>query len=684
LDATAVAKLVGVHAGDAVSPELRQLVYEATEGNPFFVVEVLRDLAESGAITTADREPELGNAAGRLTVPDSVKDLIRHRVARLGHETNRVLGTASVLGREFELDVLQHLSELDEDGLVDALDAALRARVIEEVGDSAGRHTFSHALIRDTLYGDLTATRRALLHRRAGDALEQRHGREASAYLAQLAHHFAQAGSSGDLDKAIEYGARAGEHAISQLAYEHAVAHFRQSVELIDAADPARLTQRRCDLVIAQGEAERQAGDPAYRQTLLEGARLAQELHDPERLARAALANNRGFYSSGEGIDRDRVSVLHAAIDAYDDTDSPTRAALLALLAVELVMDDDWRRREKVSDDAVAIARRVGDPSTLALVLTQHAMAQWTPQTLPQCRADLREAGELADQLDDPLLAGHAAYLGARAAMEAGDLKDAEPLLARLSAVAEQLGQPIMRWYDIVARTGHCLIVGPPEEAESLAFAALQLGRSAGQADSMLLFLGQLYVARFLQGSLDRPDPYLPDVLATPGASQTTSPEIVPGRSMLRLLAAGTSAVLCEVGRLDDARRYLELLMDSPLEELPHDYTMLAIPALASRACARLGDTHNATRLHAILEPHSQRLVTAGASWFGATSHYLGLLAATLRRADEADARFAAAERTYASLGAKPWLARLRSDWAAGPHQIDVARIEGGRRWSGV
>jgi DNA-binding SARP family transcriptional activator len=661
LDASAVSELVGVHVGDNASPELRQSVYEETEGNAFFVVEVLRHLAESGAIATTGAPAESGIAAGRVSVPEGIKDVIVQRVARLGQETSRALVMASVLGRAFELDVLAHLSELDEDELVDALDSAVRARVIEEVAGAAGHHTFSHALIRNTLYGELTATRRALLHRRAGAALEHARGGEIESYLAQLAHHFAQAGSGGDLDKAIQYGTRAGEHAISQLAYEQAAAHFRQTVKLIDAADRPGLIRQRCDLVIAQGEAERQAGDPAYRQTLLDGARLAQVLHDPDRLARAALANNRGLYSSAEGVDRDRVSVLHAALDAYDSTDSPTRAALFALLALELVMDDDWRRREKLSDDAVAIARRVGDPHTLALVLTQHGVAQWRPKTLPQRQANLREACQLADQLNDPLLAGHAANLAAHAAMEAGDLEEADRQLARLNAAAAQLGQPSMRWYHIMARTKRCLISGPPEEAERLAFAAMKLGRNAGQPDSMLCFLDQLIVARFLHGSLDHADPHLPDL--SQDSSLLMSPDITPGRSLRLLVDAAMSAVLCEVGRLDDARRHFELLMSSDLDELPH--TTLAIPAHASIACARLGDKPSAKRLDAILQPHSHRLVATGTSWFGATNHYLGLLATTLERPDEAHARLAAAEQTYTSLGAKPWLARLHHDWTA-------------------
>jgi DNA-binding SARP family transcriptional activator len=667
LDAAAVSRLVDDHAGDAASPELREMIYERTEGNVFFVLEMLRHLTASGAIgDTAAPQPDV--AAGRRAVPAGVKDIIGQRVARLGSEIKRVLQTASVLGPTFEFNVLQRLSKLGEEELLDGLESAVHARVIEEVAAAAGRYTFSHALIRDSVYDALTATRRALLHRRAGTALAQVHSAQIESHLAELAYHFAQAGSGDDIDKAIEYGTRAGDHAITQLAYEQAAAHFRRTIELVDAVGSKRLSRERCDLVIAQGEAERQAGDPAYRQTLLDGARLAQELHDPERLARAALANSCGVLSSGHDLDRDRVAVLRAALGAYDVADSPTRAALLAVLALELGTDHDWRRRDKLSDNAVAMARRAGDPHTLALVLTQSALTKLRPQTGPELRTNLREAIELSARLKDPLLAGHAAYLGAHAAMQVGELDSADQMLARLTAVAEQLGQPFLRYYDVVAQAKRCTISGPPEEAERLAFAALEIGRSAGVPDRTMTFLAQLFAARFLQGSLDRGDPHLPDFSVAPGWTPPSSPEITPSRSLPLMFDAGASAVLCEVGRLDDARPHFDLLMSNELDELPHNYRALAIPAYATIACVRLDDTHNAKRLYAILEPHRSRLVNTGSTWFGATTHYLALLATTLGRPDEAGAHFTAAERTYTSLDAKPWLARLHHDRNATVH----------------
>jgi hypothetical protein len=666
LDAAAVAELVSIHAGSQSSSELRRVVYEGTEGNAFFVVEMLRHLTESGAIGDG---PRSGATGARPPVPDGVKDVIGKRVRRLGERNDRLLMTASVLGRDFELPVLYRVSDLAENELLDLLDTAVRAHVIDEVAGHAGRYTFSHALVRDTLYGALSATRRALLHRRAGMALEETHGDQLDPYFAELAHHFAQAAATGsDLDKAIEYGSRAGAHATSHLAYEQAAAHFRRTVALVDAADrDDSLARQRCDLVIAQGEAERRAGDPGFRRTLLDGARLARALGDAGRLARAALANNRGVYSSGQGIDRERVATLQAALDAFDPADSPTRAALLAMLALELVTADDARLRDRLRDDALAMARRVGDPRTLALVLAQRCVAQWTPtETAAERRADLREAMELADRLNDPLLAGHAAYLGAHAAMNRGDLQEADRMLARLSAVAEQLAQPFMRWYAAVARAKRCAISGPADEAERLAYAALQVGRRGGHPDTELWFLGQLLAARFLQGSLRRPDPHLPDLIDTPGASLPASAEITQSRSVPLMVGAAMSVILSEVGRLDDARGHFEALMSGPLkDELTPDYTALVIPVYASIACASLADTERALQLVEILEPHSHRLVTTGASWFGATTHYLGLLAATLGRADEAEERFAAAERTYAALSAEPWLARLAADRAA-------------------
>ncbi len=656
LDEDAVAELVDLHTGDGAAPDLGRMVFEETEGNAFFVVEVLRHLAETGGAG------ERGTAtfARRLPVPEGVRDLIGRRLARLGPDVTRALGTASVLGRSFEFERLERLCDLGQDELVDALERGVRAQIIEESATRVGRYAFAHALTRGVLHGTLTPTRRALLHRRAATAIEEDNAADLEPVLAELASHFEQAGSPADIERAIAYGARAGDRAIAVLAYEQAAAHYGHTLDLLGSEGSPEL---RCDLTIARGEAERMAGDAAYRETLLEGARLARELGDVGRLARAAMANNRGSSSSSQGVDRERVAVLEAALEGLGDDDSATRAVLLVQLAVELIADPDWRRRARLGDEALAMARRVGDPHTLARVLTLRSLAKWNPRTVGDRNDDLLEAWLLAGGIGERLLAGYAAFFGADAAVEAGDLDRAAELLESLGTLAVQLGQPIIEWYAALARAKRCVVCGSPVEAERLAIVAYEVGQRGGQPDALIWFLGQIFVTRFLLGTLDSADPDMPAIFEKPGSSPVVGPEFAPGRSVPLLVSAASSLMFSELGRLADARRHLDLLKED-LAALPQDFSTLPILSWTSRTCVHLGDAALAVQLRALLEVYDGQFVNTGGSWFGAVGHHLAMLDAMLGDMERAVERFAAAERAYSQIGAGAWLARCRLDWA--------------------
>ena len=667
LDEGAVSELVAWHTEDRAPAQLRRTVFEQTEGNAFFVVEVLRNLAESQSA-----------AGGPLPLPERVTTLIKRRFARLSVLTNRVLATASVLGQTFRLDMIEELCDLSQDEALEALERAVRAQIIKEAGGSPGSYAFSHALIRDVQYESLTATRRAVLHHRVALALEDAYAADLEPYFAELAHHFGCGSAPEDLGKAIEYGTRAGEHAVALLAYEQAAAHYRTVLALLDSHDASQRRAERCALTIAQGEAERMAGDPAYRETLLRAASMAQQLGDIERLARAALSNNRGFNSSSQGVDHDRVGVLNAALKALGDSDSATRASLLAQLAAELIADADWRHRAQLAGDALAMARRVADPSTLARVLTMGAVARWNPRTLAARNADLLEASQLAERGDERLLASYVTYFGCDAALEAGDLARADLLLASLGALVQQLGQPIIQWNDAVVRAKRGLVTCPPMEAERLAFAAYEIGQRAGQPDAVMWWLAGVFTARFLQGTLDAGEPNLPALFEQPGSSPVVGSEFTPSRSVPLLVSAATSAIFCEIGRIDDGRRHFESLMRQ-LADPPNDYSTLAILGFAAVACAQLRDADRARQLHALLEPYGEQFINAG-SWFGAVSHHLAVLRATMSDGEDVDAQFAVAERAYERLGAHAWLARCRLDWAQALHARgragDLARAD--------
>ncbi len=243
LDRGEVETLAGTLAESELPPALASQIGHSTEGNPFFVAEMLRHLNETGllqrnAASAKDDAPDLG-------LPEGVREVIGHRLSRLSEPCNRALSLASVLGREFDLRVLEALGDVAEEPLLDAIDEAKGAHLIDEVAGSAGRYTFHHALIRRTLYDELTTPRRVRLHRRVGEALEQLSAGKQDLPLPDLAHHFVQAASTGVSDKAIDYATRAGDRMAETLAHEEAGRFYDMALHALDAQPgPARESER--------------------------------------------------------------------------------------------------------------------------------------------------------------------------------------------------------------------------------------------------------------------------------------------------------------------------------------------------------------------------------------------------------------------------------------------------------
>ena len=242
---------------------------------------------------------------------------------------------------------------------------------------------------------------------RVAEALEEQCGDEPGERLGELAGHWAAAVVSGDTAKAIHYARRAAERALQQLAPDEAVRWYRQALELDDQA-PGGERFERCELLIGLGEAQRQVGNPEFRQTLLDAAHLAQELDDADRLYRAVLANSRGWTSQVGAVDSERVEALEDAAEALPD-DDPRRAQVLALLGQELHYSGDPARCRRLAAEAVEIARAAGDPVALANTLFIACWAIWVPDMLQERRRLTDELLELAQGLNDPWLSFWAA-----------------------------------------------------------------------------------------------------------------------------------------------------------------------------------------------------------------------------------------------------------------------------------
>jgi hypothetical protein len=418
----------------------------------------------------------------RLGIPEGVRDVVGRRLSRLSDRANEALTAAAVIGTAFDVAVVSPVCGLDDDDVLAALEEAEAARIVAEVPSAAPRYRFAHTLVRDTLYDELSAGRRARLHRRAAEAIESVHAGRLDEHLSALANHYSRAAApAGDTGtKAVDYAVRAGERALAQLAHDEAVAWYHGALDLIEGAGSFDEATR-LDVLVALGVAQQRASDPAHRDTLLEAARTAQQLGRTDVLVRAALANTRAVvYSAVLEVDADRVATLEAALEAIGDTDSPERAELLANLGLELVWTADPARRVQLSDEAVAVARRAGDPVLLAKVLLPRFYTIWSLDTLAERLAITEELLELSGVLDDPVLRFQGAWLRFRASLEFGDAGEARHCRTVVAELSDDLRRPLFRWLAGWTAAGEANLAGRVDDALAHIDATRDIGRRFG------------------------------------------------------------------------------------------------------------------------------------------------------------------------------------------------------------
>jgi class 3 adenylate cyclase/tetratricopeptide (TPR) repeat protein len=642
LDATASPQ------ADAQSAALARTLCLETEGNPFFIAEMVRHLAETGAIHERRGRWLSDLRIEDLGLPDQVHDVIGQRLSRLSETANKVLSTAAVVGREFRMDVLEELLDLEEDPLLDALEEAEAAGVITEAKDQPGRFSFSHALVRESLWGRLSATRRTRVHHRIGEALERLHAGSVELYLGELAYHFGHAARSGDTAKAVDYARRAGHQAMTKLAYEEAISFYTQALELLDAGDSGDLPAR-AELLLSLGIAQRRAGDAAYRQVILDAARLADELDDADLLARAALANSRGFFSAIGRVDTDRVTTLEHALRAVGDGDRSVRARLLANLAAEQTFGEDHQGRQALSDEAVAIARRLGDRATLAHALSQRITAIWRPDTLAERFANTAELVAVAESLGESQFLFFGRWCRSAACLEAGDVDEAVRQLDEARHLAAETGQYIPAWMGTFTYAGHELLRGSVQAAENLAFESLELGERAGYPDAVFIYGSLLWLIRREQGRLAEVE----EVIRTTADNQSQS-----------IFSAIYADVCCELNRDDEARALLADLTAADCRDWPQDLLWTSRAWCCVNAATHLAETRAAALLYDLMAPYEGHVVYQGLACMDTVANCLGRLTATLDRYDEAERHFGMAAEHETRIGAPVLLAHTKLAWA--------------------
>ena len=643
-----VAAVVERVAGRRPPDRVVRAIHQATEGNPFFVDEVARLLSAEGRLDDAA-------SVATVRIPDGVRETIRHRLEPLPDATRDLLCTAAVIGRQFRLDTLQRVSGCDAIALDAALSAAVDSGVLVEGTAALGAYSFSHGLIRETLYDDLGPQRRGALHREVGRALEELYGADPEPHVAELAHHFFVAATTGELEKAIDYSVRAGERALGLVAYEEASAHFERALQAY-ALQERPDVERRCDLLLVLGTAQSRSGESsAARETFLRAADVARRIGSPERLARAALGYGAGLGGFEFGrVDDGLVALLGEVRAALGDQDGPLHARVLGRLATELYFSDRLEERLALADAAVAMARRVGDRATLASTLSARYLSLLGPENADERLQIASDVVALGEEVRDRelVLRGHVWRI--LSLTEIGDWVGAEIELAVHERLADELRDPLHLWYVPLFAAARSLLQGRLAEAENFAADAFAIGRRSQAQNAAQLYAVQLFALRAEQGRLTEVEQSLEEF----GRRYPAAP-------VWRAAAAFALSVL---GRTDDSRRIFEALTatGAGVAEIPRDGEWLATVALLVRTGQRLGDGRRTGALGALLAPYTERAVIAGrgAICLGPVSRYAGLAAAAAGRQADAVAHLEHALAVARRWGAEPMVAGISAELA--------------------
>jgi DNA-binding CsgD family transcriptional regulator len=569
-----------------------------------------------------------------MAAPESVRDVVRHRLERLGPATARALEVAAVAGSEFELATLRAAAELSEGELLDAVDEAERHGLIGEIPSRGLAYRFSHELLRRAVIDRLSTARRAAIHLRVAEALARGDPGLPSRNLAALAHHYAAAAPVGGREPAVRYSLLAARAATAALAFDESAEQLRTALAL-GIPDPAQAA----DAYLELGYACHRAGKvldalAAFRETV----GLARQLDDPQLLARAAIGYEETCWRPAIH-DGGSVALLEEAAAALGPEDSEVRTRLLGGLGRALAQLGDFPRGLAVGDESIAMARRRGDPRSLALTLA----GSWgrSSNTSRKTNTMLQEALAISEELGDEGLRTEVIVWLIPSFVGVCEHAQARRYLAQLFAAGRRQNQPfhlhVAEHYDsALALCDGDLAHADAAATRSYEWSRLLTGRDASGSHGV-----QMFNIRREQGRLA---------------------ELAP---VIRLLAGkgqvawrpGLAALLAELGMTREAKRELTRVVAN-LSGERRSIWLAALLYLTDCAVA-LNDESAAAAVYAELLQFEGRNSVIGhlVACLGASDRYLGMLATVLGEWELAEVYFEAAAALNQHLGARTWSA---------------------------
>lgn len=621
--------------GKAPDAELLGAVFDTTEGNPLFVVETVRLLLER------ERHGSWSPSEG-IEIPSSLRATLRRRLEELSEPAREVLELAAVFGRDLSVEDVTRAGGWSADEvsrhLVEAAEHAL------VVASGPGQYRFEHILVREVLHQDTPQASRWRLHRRVADQLAR--GDEREVRWSEVAHHLLEAGPAGR-EPAIRACVRAADQARAQHAFAEAASVLSKALHASERLEQ-RAPEMRIRLLLELGAAQLRAGQlKEGRSTCREAADVARMLGSASDFATAALEY--GSVLVFAEVDPMLVALLEEALAQLGQEDGDARARVMGRLAAAIQPCSDPERAFALARDAIALARRVGEPATLQATL-RSAISAFMDLGDPRERAALnREYVELTRSVDDRAEQLRGTIRLVFDLYELGDLNAARSAISDAHQLAVQLDQPHYEWQVAALRAMSAIWDGRFRDAERFSEDARALVEHARDPNGRRALAMQKVYRLYLEARDD-------EAVAEARTLESLGGDGLIVEQMMRVVLCG---VLSHAGRVDEIRGTLQ----------PGDG--LALLAICDLSMAQwigeiawaIDDRELASGVKRRLAEAGDRLISGGAyamTWEGFPGMALGTAEAVLGDWSEAERHLEAAALRASELGARPAEAWVR------------------------
>jgi predicted ATPase len=431
-----------------------EMVFRHTEGNPYFLEEVMKSLADQGVINPRDSQWHQKVDMAALSIPSSVRAAITQRIGRLEPAAARTLQNAAVLGQEFDFDVLCAISDLSEDDLVEALDRLITAGLVFE--DTAGekeKYRFTYTMIREVAYENLSRTKRRLLHRKAAEAMEKLHKDRLDELIFPLAYHFS---SAGDLPKSAGYFAEAGRKAVKSFAPEEAARYFRKSLEALEKleATPRHLRLEE-EVLVSLGNVLYTAGEwNEALEDFSEAIKLCEETGNDGLRAHGLL--RMGEIGEKRSAWAQAAESLHHALELYERIkDVRGQANVHRALMTMYWRQGEYQKALEEGTKGLLLLDKSGDKYITAMTVITLGAVYYDTGDLARSRQHYEEGLALAQEVGDPLETARALGSLGNLEMRNGRLDAALGLFEKSVEAATSSGNIRQVGYAL-ASTGEC------------------------------------------------------------------------------------------------------------------------------------------------------------------------------------------------------------------------------------